>query len=77
MEVMHRITRLKQVPGLSEREVAELKPVEDKFVFRSNSYYDSLINWQDSADPIRKLIIPEKGELQEWGDLDASEEATI
>jgi lysine 2,3-aminomutase len=74
MEALHRITRLKQVPGLSEREVAELKPVEDKFVFRSNSYYDSLINWQDPADPIRKLIIPEKGELQEWGDLDASEE---
>lgn len=74
MEVIQRITSLKQVSGLSARELAELKPVEDKFVFRSNSYYNRLINWQDPNDPIRKLIIPEKGELQEWGDLDASEE---
>jgi len=75
MQVIQRITRLKQVPGLSQQELTELKPVEDKFVFRSNSYYDSLINWDDPQDPIRRLIIPEKAELQEWGDLDASEES--
>jgi len=74
MEGIHRITKLKQVSGLSEQELAELKPVEDRFVFRSNSYYERLINWEDPEDPIRRLIIPDKSELKEWGDLDASDE---
>ena len=74
MEGIRRITKLKQVSGLNERELVELKPVEDKFVFRSNSYYEGLINWEDPEDPIRRLVIPDKSELQEWGDLDASEE---
>lgn len=74
MEGIHRITKLAQVSGLNERELAELKPVEDKFVFRSNSYYERLINWEDPEDPIRRLVIPDKAELDEWGDLDASEE---
>jgi lysine 2,3-aminomutase len=75
MQAIHRITRLKQVSGLSQQELTDLKPVEEKFVFRSNSYYDSLINWDDPEDPIRRLIIPDRSELQEWGDLDASEES--
>ena len=75
MEVI-RHTKLKQMSGLSEQELAEFKPIEEKFVFRSNSYYERLINWEDPHDPIRRLIIPDKSELQEWGDLDASEEFT-
>jgi KamA family protein len=75
MEVIHHITKLKQVSGLNEQELAELKPVEDKFAFRSNSYYERLINWDDPEDPIRRLVIPDKGELQEWGELDASDES--
>jgi KamA family protein len=76
MEGIRRITRLEQASGLDEQELADLKPVENKFVFRSNSYYDSLINWEDPDDPIRRLVIPDKRELEEWGELDASEEHT-
>ena len=68
------LTRLAQVPELSDAERARLEPVNDKFIFRSNDYYNSLIDWEDPNDPIRKIIIPEVGELDEWGRLDASNE---
>jgi len=68
------LTKLEQVRGLSRDELAELQPVEQRFVFRSNSYYESLIDWNDPEDPIRKLVIPDVRELDEWGELDASNE---
>jgi lysine 2,3-aminomutase len=70
------IVHLNQVPELTQAEQHELKPVVDKFVFRSNEYYQSLINWNDPDDPIRKIVIPTTRELDEWGRLDASEEET-
>ncbi len=68
------MTKLSKVDGLAEAEVAELKEVEDKFVFRSNDYYNSLIDWTDPNDPIRKIVIPSTNELSEWGEIDASNE---
>jgi KamA family protein len=59
---------------LSERQRAGLKKVTDKFGFRSNDYYLSLINWEDPDDPIRTIIIPHIRELDEWGRLDPSDE---
>ena len=46
----------------------------EKFPFRANSYYLSLINWDDPEDPIRRIIIPGPDELDEWGRLDPSDE---
>jgi KamA family protein len=51
-----------------------LKKVTDKFAFRSNDYYLSLINWDDPNDPIRRIVIPSIEELEEWGKLDPSDE---
>lgn len=68
------ITRIDQIPQLSEEEKERLKPVQDTFVFRSNEYYQSLINWDDPDDPIRKLVIPDVSELENWGMLDPSNE---
>jgi KamA family protein len=68
------VTRIDQIPQLSEQEKQRLRPVGKKFVFRSNEYYQSLINWEDPNDPIRRLIIPLEEELDEWGRLDASYE---
>jgi lysine 2,3-aminomutase len=68
------ITKLDQVPQLSESQRVRLQPVADKFVFRSNDYYQNLIDWSDPNDPIRALVIPAESELQEWGRLDASYE---
>ncbi|MFC1557310.1 KamA family radical SAM protein, partial [candidate division KSB1 bacterium] len=70
------ITRLDKVTGLSDREREDLREVSEKFVFRTNEYYQSLIDWNDPDDPIRRLVIPDIAELDEWGDLDASGEET-
>jgi lysine 2,3-aminomutase len=67
------ISKLSQIPA-SVRQ--KLQQVSQKYVFRINDYYLKLINWEDPADPIRQLIIPHEGELEEWGELDASAEAS-
>ncbi len=68
------LTKLDQIPQLTESEKRELQKVNDKFVFRTNDYYQSLINWDDPDDPIKRIIMPDIQELNEWGELDASNE---
>jgi KamA family protein len=68
------LTRIDQVPELSEQQKARLRPVTQKFVFRTNEYYQGLIDWSDPHDPIRALVVPVEEELAEWGQLDASNE---
>jgi KamA family protein len=48
--------------------------VTDRFRFRANEYYLGLINWSNPHDPIRRVIIPDMSELDEWGNLDPSAE---
>ena len=68
------LTKLDQIPQLTETEKRELQKVNDKFVFRTNNYYQSLIDWNDPNDPIKRIIMPDLQELNEWGELDASNE---
>jgi len=68
------VTSIERLELLSELEKGELKNVADKFAFRSNDYYLSLIDWDDPDDPIRRIIIPHTRELDEWGRLDPSDE---
>lgn len=68
------LTRIDQVPELKGKKLKESKEVAKKLAFRSNEYYQTLINWDDPADPVRRLIVPSIGELDEWGKLDASNE---
>ena len=68
------ITKIEQLEQLSEQQRAELKKVTDKFAFRVNDYYLSLIDWDDPNDPIRYIVIPNIQELDEWGRLDPSNE---
>ncbi|WP_239618243.1 KamA family radical SAM protein [Cohnella mopanensis] len=70
------ITKLEELPHLSDGERAALKQVTDKFVFRLNDYYLRLIDWSNPNDPIRKLVIPNANELWEYGRWDASDEDT-
>ena len=67
-------TKVEQLEQLNEQEKAELKKVTDKFAFRVNDYYLSLINFNDPKDPIRRIVIPSIEELEEWGKLDPSDE---
>jgi len=73
---MKYLTKIEQLEHLSSADKAELKQVTNEFAFRSNDYYLSLIDWNDPDDPIRKLIIPNLQELDEWGRLDPSDEKT-
>ncbi|NOU98567.1 KamA family radical SAM protein [Paenibacillus planticolens] len=70
------ITDIDKILDIPEQEREKLKEITEKFVFRVNDYYLKLINWDDSNDPIRKLIIPNEGELSEYGRWDASDEDT-
>ena len=54
-----------------------MKKVSDKFAFRSNNYYLSLINWNAPNDPIHRAVIPNLDELDQWGRLDPSDEKTF
>jgi KamA family protein len=63
------------IAEIPERERKKLAEVLERFSFRANDYYLSLIDWDNPEDPIRKIIIPDVRELQAWGDLDASNEA--
>jgi lysine 2,3-aminomutase len=67
------IDKLTQIPEVERK---KLKAITDKFVFRVNEYYLNLIDWNDPNDPIRKLVIPNEGELEEYGRWDASDEDT-
>jgi len=68
------ITDLADVPAITERERERLRPVTDRFAFLATEYYLSLIDWDDPDDPIRRLVIPDPGELVGNGGLDPSSE---
>lgn len=70
------ITDIGKITTIPETERKRLKQITEKFVFRVNDYYLNLIDWDDPRDPIRKLVIPNEGELQEYGRWDASDEDT-
>jgi KamA family protein len=68
------INKLDQVQGLSDQERQQLQPVAERFAFRTNEYYQSLIDWNDPDDPIRRIVMPDIQELDEFGEMDASDE---
>lgn len=70
------ITDIDKITQIPEHERSKLKQITDKFVFRVNDYYLKLIDWNDPNDPIKKLVIPNEGELSEYGRWDASDEDT-
>ena len=71
------VRHVDQVKGIPESDRALLEAVSQRYVFRANDYYLGLIDWQDPKDPIRQLIIPRVEELNDWGKLDASNEAQV
>ena len=68
------VTKMSELEQLSLQEQDKLQEVVKKFPFRSNDYYLSLIDWNDPNDPIRRIIVPNLGELESWGFLDPSNE---
>jgi lysine 2,3-aminomutase len=71
------VTRVGQLTRLSPAERAALAPVAQRYAFRATRRYLDLIDWDDPHDPIRRLIVPDARELEDWGRLDASNEAAV
>lgn len=70
------ITSTDQLTSLTPKDRLSLAPVTQQFAFRCNEYYLSLIDWDDPNDPIRRIVIPDTREVEEWGRLDPSDEKT-
>lgn len=68
-------THIRQIPFLSDEQKKVLEPIVERFPFRANDYYLSLIDWNDPADPIRRMIVPSVDELEPWGRPDPSDES--
>lgn len=66
------LNKIGGVEGPSDKDLPLLKKVSEKFAFFSNTYYLSLIDWEDADDPIHRLIIPDEQELEKWGKIDPS-----
>ncbi|MCK5624850.1 KamA family radical SAM protein [Candidatus Pacearchaeota archaeon] len=70
------IEELKQYLPLSKDEEKVIKEIHKIHPMKITKYYLSLINPKDEKDPIKKMIIPSKGELDLEGDYDASCESS-
>lgn len=68
------ITELAGVLGIDRKDLSELCRIQEMFPMYVNPYYLSLIDFEDSEDPIRKMCIPDKVELKNGGDFDTSGE---
>ncbi|WP_025323603.1 KamA family radical SAM protein [Deferrisoma camini] len=68
------VTRLDRVPGLSPEDRRRIAPVAKRFRFQAPSYYLSRIRWDDPADPLRRIVVPDPGEDDAAGRLDPSNE---
>ena len=68
-------TPLDQIEGLTDADRESLAPVADRYAFRLNDYYGGPIDWSDPRDPIRQLVVCRTEELDEYGELDARDEA--
>lgn len=68
------VTRLDEALEIPPAIRASGREAAERFGFRANTYYLGLIDWSDPDDPIRRIIIPDAGELSDFGSLDASGE---
>ena len=73
----HRVRFIKDLEELplSEKERQSLIPIASKFPFFCTSHYLRLIHFNDPADPLRRVVVPDEGELEPWGRVDPSNEA--
>ena len=74
MKFYQTCTDLSQQFRLSESEQKQLNEICMRYPMRTNSYYLSLVDPDDPADPIRKMSIPSAWELDEGGHDDTSGE---
>ena len=78
-ELKHNVTdiaRLQKQLGLSDSETKQLQELCTHFPMSVTRYYLKLIDWNDPADPIRRMCIPTFFETDQSGAFDTSGEAS-
>lgn len=68
------VDQLKNYVDIAPEQEKRLKRVVELHPMRITPYYMSLIDWNDPADPIRKMIVPSVRELDLSGSYDTSGE---
>lgn len=68
------ITNPDKLEELDLHSIETIRRVSEVYTFRTNTYYNNLIDWNDPSDPLRKIVIPDADELNKWGSRDASNE---
>jgi lysine 2,3-aminomutase len=68
------IRTLANIAELEPHVRADLEPVLKVFEFRVSRYYADLIDWSNPDDPLRRIVLPERSELDSTLDIDASDE---
>ena len=68
------LTQLKKYVDLDKVEIQKLEKVIKRHPMFITKYYISLINFDEPADPIKKMIIPSRKELNLSGSYDTSGE---
>lgn len=66
---------LKQYMAMTEEESAFMSDIIARYPLCTNSYYMDLIDWNDPADPIRKMSLPDTQEFTPGGQEDTSGES--
>ena len=74
MERPRYLTDIHRLDRLSVETRQHLSEVSEAYSFYANTEYLSLIDWDDPDDPIRRIIIPSRWELEAFGTLDPSNE---
>jgi KamA family protein len=73
-ELVCSIEQLSNYVDLSRKEIKKLNRITARHPMKVTSYYMSLIDWSNPADPIRKMAIPSLDELSLQGSYDTSGE---
>ncbi len=66
---------LKTYTTMTEEETALMADIIARYPLCTNSYYMDLIDWNDPADPIRKMSLPDAHEFTPGGQEDTSGES--
>ena len=69
------VIELQKYARLSPREARKIEQAANAHPMRISPYYLSLIDWNDPADPIKKMAVPSAEELNLEGSYDTSGEA--
>jgi KamA family protein len=68
------IDQLGEIADLTPADRRRLRSVTERHPMSITRYYASLIDWSDPADPLRRMVVPDTGELDTSGAYDQSGE---